>query len=66
MRRLLLTGTAGRIATAVRAVLRELADEVVLTMGARSWAVRAPRATPAGGQCSGVAGGLVRVRQRRH
>jgi len=28
---LLLTGTAGRIATAVRAVLRELADEVVLT-----------------------------------
>ena len=31
MRRLLLTGAAGRIATAVRPVLRELADEVVLT-----------------------------------
>lgn len=31
MRRLLLTGAAGRIATAVRPVLRELAGEVVLT-----------------------------------
>jgi uronate dehydrogenase len=31
LRRLLLTGAAGRIATAVRPVLRELADEVVLT-----------------------------------
>ena len=31
MRRILLTGAAGRIATAVRPVLRELADEVVLT-----------------------------------
>ncbi|MGI8781614.1 MAG: NAD-dependent epimerase/dehydratase family protein [Solirubrobacteraceae bacterium] len=31
MKRLLLTGAAGRIATAVRPVLRELADEVVLT-----------------------------------
>ncbi len=31
MRRLLLTGAAGRIATAVRPVLRELAEEVVLT-----------------------------------
>ena len=31
MRRLLLTGAAGRIATAVRPVLRELAREVVLT-----------------------------------
>ena len=31
MRRLLLTGAAGRIGTAVRPVLRELADEVVLT-----------------------------------
>ena len=31
MRRILLTGAAGAIATAVRPVLRELADEVVLT-----------------------------------
>jgi uronate dehydrogenase len=31
LRRLLLTGAAGRIATAVRPVLRELAEEVVLT-----------------------------------
>lgn len=31
MRRILLTGAAGRIATAVRPVLRELAEEVVLT-----------------------------------
>ena len=31
MKRVLLTGAAGRIATAVRPVLRELADEVVLT-----------------------------------
>jgi uronate dehydrogenase len=31
VKRLLLTGAAGRIATAVRPVLRELADEVVLT-----------------------------------
>ena len=31
MRRLLLTGAAGRIATAVRPVLRELAGDVVLT-----------------------------------
>lgn len=31
MRRLLLTGAAGRVATAVRPVLRELAGEVVLT-----------------------------------
>lgn len=31
MRRVLLTGAAGRIATAVRPVLRELAEEVVLT-----------------------------------
>ena len=31
MRRLLLTGAAGRIASAVRPVLRELADELVLT-----------------------------------
>ena len=31
MRRLLLTGAAGRIATTVRPLLRELADEVVLT-----------------------------------
>ena len=31
MRRLLLTGAAGRIATAVRPVLRELAEELVLT-----------------------------------
>jgi uronate dehydrogenase len=31
VRRLLLTGAAGRIATAVRPVLRELAEEVVLT-----------------------------------
>jgi uronate dehydrogenase len=31
VRRVLLTGAAGRIATAVRPVLRELAAEVVLT-----------------------------------
>jgi nucleoside-diphosphate-sugar epimerase len=31
VRRVLLTGAAGRIAAAVRPVLRELADELVLT-----------------------------------
>ena len=51
VRRLLLTGAAGRIAAAVRPVLRELADEVVLTDRvelARARARRALRARRAG------------------